>query len=158
MDTKSVWDLLSGISIGTIVAWVIVIVAIVTCLCTGTVKLYKAFAKYREVKDTNEKYKNTINRTSEKLDEVCETIDKLYSEFEQQRLINYKKTRYSIVKTCDEALRKGEISANKYKSLIEMYEEYCKVFADMKPNGYVHNMIERVEDPQQVKIVGKLDE
>lgn len=158
MDTKSVWDLLSGIPIGTIVAWVAVAFAIMAFLCTGTVKAYKLFTKYREVKDKNEKYKTTIDQTSLKLDEVCKRFDKLYDEFEQQRLINYKKTRHSIVRTCDDALFKGEISANKFKSLIEMYEEYCRVFADMKPNGYVHNMVERVKDNQQVRIVGQLDE
>ena len=158
MDTKSVWDLLSGISIGTIIAWVIVIGTIITVLCTGTVKLYKVFTKYREVKDENEKYKAASERHEKKIDEVCDKIDKIFNEVELQRQINYKQVRHSIVRTCDEAIRTGQISANKHKALIEMYDEYVTVFADLKPNGYVHNMINRVNDPAQVKIVGQIDE
>jgi len=158
MDTKSVWDFLSGISIGTIIAWVTVIGAIITILCTGTVKLYKWFTKYREVKDENERYKQASERHEQKIDEMCEKIDKIFNEVELQRQINYKQVRHSIVRTCDEAIRTGQISANKYKSLMEMYEEYITVFADLKPNGYVHKMVDRVSDPHQVEIIGQLDE
>jgi len=158
MDTKSVWDFLSGISIGTIIAWIAVIGAIITFLCTGTVKLYKWFTKYKEMKDENERFKNTLQGNSEKIDEMCETINKIYDEFEAQKQINYKQVRHSIVRTCDEAIRTERISANKYKSLMEMYEEYITVFADLKPNGYVHKMIDRVSDPNQVTIIGQLDE
>ena len=50
MDTKSVWDFLSGISVGQIVAWASVLIAIITALCAGTIKLYKVFTKYEEIK------------------------------------------------------------------------------------------------------------
>lgn len=158
MDTKSVWDLLSGIPIGTIVGWIIVIATIITILCTGTVKLYKAFTKYREIKDENEKYKTASERHEKKIDDMCVKIDKIFDEVELQRQINYKQVRHSIVRTCDEAIRTKQISANKYKSLMEMYEEYITVFADLKPNGYVHKMIDRVSDPDHVTIIGQLDE
>ena len=49
MDTKSVWDLLSSIPIGTIVAWISVICAIIVALCTGTIKLYKVFTKHFKI-------------------------------------------------------------------------------------------------------------
>jgi len=57
-DTQSVWEFLSGIPIGTIVAWVIVICAIISALCAGTIKLYKIFTKYKEAKDKDEKQQN----------------------------------------------------------------------------------------------------
>ena len=53
-NTQNVWDFLSGIPIGTIAACVIVICAIIGFLCAVTIKLYKAFEKYKEVKDMNE--------------------------------------------------------------------------------------------------------
>ena len=158
MDTQSVWEVLAQIPIGTIVAWVIVIVAIITALCTGILKTYKAFSKYRELKEENERYQHLVEQNSQMLQEINEKFDKMNKEFESQRKINYKQVRFEIIHTCDEALSSGHISANKYKSLIEMYDEYVEVFYDMKPNGYVHNQIDRVKDPQQVKIVGKVDE
>jgi len=158
MDTQSVWEVLAQIPIGTIVAWVIVIVAIITALCTGIFKTYKAFSKYRELKEENERYQHLVEQNSQMLQEINEKFDKMNKEFESQRKINYKQVRFEIIHTCDEALSSGHISANKYKSLIEMYDEYVEVFSDMKPNGYVHNQIDRVKDPQQVKIVGKVDE
>ena len=158
MDTKSIWDLLSSIPVGVIVAWIVVICAIITALCTGTIKLYKLFSKYREAKDRNEQYKKASKEHEEKLEEVSQKLDKIYEEIEKQRLINYKQVRFSIVHTCNEAISEGKITASKYKSLMEMYDEYITVFADMKPNGYVHKLVQKVDDPDYVKIVGKLEE
>lgn len=157
-NTQSVWDVLSSIPIGTIVAWVIVICAIIGFLCAGVIKLYKAFSKYRELKDENEKYKIASRQHEDKLNEMSEKMDKLLDAFELQRQINYKQVRLSIVRTCNEALNDGKISATKHKALIEMYDEYCVVFADMKPNGYVHGLIDMVNDGNRVKIVGKVEE
>lgn len=158
MDTQSVWEILAQIPIGTIVAWVVVIAAIIAALCTGIFKTYKAFSKYRELKEENERYRKLVEYNSETLKKIDEKFDKMNKQFEAQRKINYKQVRFDIIRTCVEAINTGQISANKYKSLIEMYDEYVEVFSDMKPNGYVHNQINRVKDPQQVKIVGTLDE
>lgn len=157
-STQTVWDFLSNIPIGTIVAWVIVICAIIGFLCGLAVKLYKVFSKYREVKDENEKFKQASKTHDEKIDKLSEKLDKVYSEIEMQKQMNYKQIRHSIVRACDEAIRTKRISPSKYKSLMEMYDEYVIVFADMKPNGYVHKLVDRVSDPNEVTIIGKLDE
>ena len=156
--TQNVWDFLSGIPIGTIAAWVIVICAIIGFLCAGTIKLYKAFEKYREVKDMNEKYKRTLEQQGEQLNDISGKVDKLLDCLEVQRKINYKQVRLSIVRICNEAIDKGEISASQHKSLMEMYDEYTESFADMKPNGYVHQLINMVNDNDRVVIIGKIVE
>jgi hypothetical protein len=156
--TQNVWDFLSGIPIGTIAAWVIVICAIIGFLCAVTIKLFKAFDKYREVKDMNEKYKKTLEQQGEQLNNISGKVDKLLDCLEVQRKINYKQVRLSIVRICNEAIDKGEISASQHKSLMEMYDEYTESFADMKPNGYVHQLIDMVNDNDRVVIIGKIVE
>ena len=156
--TQNVWDFLSGIPIGTIAAWVIVICAIVGFLCAMTIKLYKAFEKYKEVKDLNERYRNTLEQQGEQLNNISDKVDKLLDCLEVQRQINYKQVRLSIVRNCNEAIAKGEISASQHKSLMEMYDEYTIAFADMKPNGYVHQLVDMVNDNDRVRIIGKIVE
>ena len=158
MGGKEIADLLSGISLGTFILWLLAIVTIISTICAVTIKLYKVFTKYRNAKDENEKIKNASAEHDKKIDKLGEKIDKMCDEMEQQRQINYKQVRYDIVHTCDDAISSGQISASKYKSLMEMYDEYVIVFADLKPNGYVHKLIDRVNDPKQVKITGQLDE
>lgn len=157
-DAQGIWDFLSGIPIGTVAAWIIVICSIIGFLCAVTIKLYKAFEKYKEVKDLNEKYKNTLEQQGEQLTEISGKVDKLLDCLEVQRQINYKQVRLSIVRNCNEAIDKGEISASQHKSLMEMYDEYTVAFADMKPNGYVHQLVTMVNDNDRVKIIGKIEE
>ena len=73
-DTQSIWEFLSGIPIGTIVAWIIVICAIISALCAGTIKLYKIFTKYKEAKDKDEKQQKVIESHDETLKEILEEV------------------------------------------------------------------------------------
>lgn len=153
MDTQSVWKLLSGISIGQIVAWISVLAAIVTALCTGTIKLYKIFTQYKEAKDKDEVLQKVIADHDNTLREIQSSLDSIKLSLEEQKEVNLKQVRYTIVHTCEEALEKGEISINKLRSLEEMYEEYVDIFHG---NGYVKTLMTRVR--KEAKIVGKADE
>ena len=152
MDTKPVWELLSGIPIGTIVAWVIVICAIIAALCTGTIKLYKVFTKYKEMKDKEQHQEAIIESHDKTLRNIDDTLKIIKQSLDEQKEVNLKQIRHTIVHTCEDALDKGEISINKLRSLEEMYEEYVEIFHG---NGYVKTLVTRVE---KLKIVGKLDE
>lgn len=152
MDTKSVWDLLSSIPIGTIVAWIVVICAIITVLCTGAIKLYKVFTKYKEMKDKDLKQTEVIINHDNTLREIEKSLQSINKSLEEQKEVNLKQIRHTIVHTCEEALEKGEISINKLRSLEEMYEEYVEIFHG---NGYVKTLMERV---RKLPIVGKLDD
>lgn len=152
MDTKSVWDLLSGISIGTVMAWIIVIFAIIATLCTGTIKLYKVFTKYKETKDNDERQKEIIENHDNTLKDIENTLHEIKDSLDEQKEVNLKQIRHTIVHTCEEALERGEISINKLRSLEEMYDEYVDIFHG---NGYVKTLVYKV---RKLKVVGKLDD
>ena len=152
MDTKSVWDLLSGISIGTAIAWITVIFAIIAFICTGTVKTYQLFEKYKEAKDKTEKQKTVIQSHDNTLKEIEKALLEIKDSLNEQKEVNLKQIRHTIIHTCEEALEKGEISINKLRSLEEMYEEYVDVFHG---NGYVKTLVYKV---RKLKVVGKLDD
>ena len=151
-DTQEIWKFLSGIPIGTIVAWVIVIAAIISALCAGTIKLYKLFTKYKEAKDKDEKQQKIIEEHDNTLKEIEQCLEDIKQSLSEQKDVNLKQLRHTIVHTCEDALEKGKISINKLRSLEEMYEEYTDVF---HANSYVTTLVLRV---RELPIVGKLDE
>lgn len=151
-DTQSIWELLSGIPIGTIVAWITVISAIIATLCAGTIRLYKVFTRYKEAKDKDEKQQKIIESHDDTLREIEKSLSAIQKSLEEQKEVNMKQIRHTIVHTCEDALDKGEISINKLRSLEEMYDEYVEIFHG---NGYVKTLVMRV---RKLKIIGKLDE
>lgn len=152
MDNSSAVEALSSITVGQIIAWFSVITAIITAICTGTIKMYKLFTKYREAKDRNEKQDEIIKSHDATLKEIDATLQVIRKSLEEQKDVNLKQVRHTIVHTCEDALDRGEISINKLRSLEEMYEEYTDVFHG---NGYVKTLVEKV---RQLKVVGKLDD
>ena len=152
MDTKSVWDLLSSITLGTVIAWITVVFAIAAFFCTGAIKVYELFTKYKEAKDKNEKQEAVIENHDSTLKEIEKTLLEIKNSLDEQKEVNLKQVRHTIVHTCEEALEKGEISINKLRSLEEMYEEYVEIFHG---NGYVKTLVYKV---RKLKVVGKLDD
>lgn len=152
MDTQSIWDLLSSIPVGTLVAWIIVILAIISALCTVTIRLYKIFEKYKEVKDKNEKQEKLINGHEKTLEEIEKSLGEIKKSLDEQKEVNLKQIRHTIVHTCEDAIDRKEISINKLQSLEEMYDEYTEIFHG---NGYVKTLVMRV---RELPIIGKLDE
>lgn len=149
MDTQPIWDSLSGITIGQIVAWITVILAIISALCAATIKLYKVFTKYKEMKDKEKKQETIIKTHDKTLNEIKDSLQEIKQSLIEQKEVNLKQTRHTIVHTCEDCLEKGEISINKLRSLEEMYSEYVDVFHG---NGYVKTLVERT---RALKIVGK---
>lgn len=152
MDNSSAVEALSSITVGQIIAWFSVFCAVVTAICTGTIKMYKLFTKYREAKDKNEKQDKTIQSHEDTLKEIESTLQDIRKSLAEQKDVNLKQVRHTIVHTCEDALDRGEISINKLRSLEEMYEEYIEIFHG---NGYVKTLMEKV---RQLKVVGKLDD
>ena len=152
MDTNSIWDLLSNVTIGTAIAWVIVISAIVATIMTGTVKTYQLFEKYKEAKDKTEKQESIIKSHDNTLRDINVTLQEIKESLNEQKDVNLRQIRHTIVHTCEEALDKGEISINKLRSLEEMYEEYVDVFHGNK------NKKTLVYKVRKLKVVGKLDD
>lgn len=152
MDNSFAVEALSSITVGQIIAWISVLAAIITAICTGTIKMYKLFTKYREAKDRNEKQDEIIKSHDTTLKEIDATLQEIRKSLDEQKDVNLKQIRHTIVHTCEDAIDRGEISINKFRSLEEMYEEYTDIFHG---NGYVKTLVEKV---RQLKVVGKLDD
>lgn len=152
MDSNSVWNILSGISIGTIAAWAAAVSSIVAAICTATIKLYKAFTKYKSLKDENEEQKKMLMKHEETLAEINQALQKINTSLDEQKEVNLKQVRYTIAHTCDDALTKGEISAGKLRSLEEMYDEYVEIFHG---NGYIKTLMTKT---RSLPVNGQLDE
>ena len=101
MDTQPIWDSLSGITIGQIVAWITVILAIISALCTATIKLYKVFTKYKEMKDKEEKQETIIENHDKTLNEIKDSLQEIKQSLIEQKEVNLKQTRHTIVHTCE---------------------------------------------------------
>lgn len=149
MDTQPILDSLSSFSVGRVVAWIVVIGTILSTLCAGTIKLYKVFTKYRDMKDKEQKQETIIETHDKTLNEIKDSLQDIKNSLNEQKDVNLKQLRHTIVQTCEDCLEKGEISINRLRSLEEMYSEYVDVF---HANGYVKILVERV---RTLKIVGR---
>lgn len=152
MDTASVWSTLSGITIGSLVAWCVVIVVIVTTIVKGVIKLYTFFDKYKQLKEENTNQSKLIKEHDETLKSINESLTKINKRLDEQSDVNLKQVRHTIVHTCYDAIAAGEIQVGKLKSLEEMFDEYLNVFHG---NGYVKSLVERV---RKLPVVGSLDD
>ncbi len=149
MGTQPVWNSLSSFSVGQVVAWIIVIGTILSALCAGTIKLYNVFTKFRDVKDKEQKQETIIATHDNILNEIKNSLQGIKDSLNEQKDVNLKQLRHTIVQTCEDCLEKGEISINRLRSLEEMYSEYIDIF---HANGYVKILVEKV---RALKIVGK---
>lgn len=178
MDTQSVWNELSAIPVGTIVAWASVIIAIVSAIWIAIMKLFKVFTKYRNLKDENEKqtkllqlhdesleeirqelvkinesiHNDTLAQHDEILVEIKDWLSKVNDSLEEQREINYEYLKHSIVITCRRAIDRNSISAEELKSLEDMFREYVDIFHG---NGYVKTLMKKT---REVPVIGSIEE
>lgn len=152
MDTASVWSTLSGITIGSLVAWCVVVVVIITTIVKGVIKLYTFFDKYKQLKEENANQSKLIKEHDETLKSINESLAKINKRLDEQSDVNLKQVRHTIVHTCYDAIAAGEIQIGKLKSLEEMFDEYLNVFHG---NGYVRSLVERV---RKLPVVGSLDD
>ncbi len=164
MDTNSVWEQLSSIQIGTVVAWILVICAIIGFLCTGTIKLYKIFTKYKKVQDDNKDLTDLVKAHEEKLNEVDMMIESMNQNINKQLVVikellnedretKIKQLRHSIVRAGEEAIANKHITIRAWSSLHEMYDEYTTKY---KQNSYVKSLIHKVDD--NCEVIGVLNE
>ena len=152
MDTKTVWETLAAIPIGTFVAWVVVIAAIISSIAGATIKLYKLFERYHKISEENEQQKKLLTEYGDAIKKINSSLDDVKKSLTEQRDVNLKQIRHEIVRTCDEALQSGTITASAFKSLEELYDEYKNVFGG---NGYVKSLVAKV---RQLPITGSIEE
>lgn len=153
MNKNEVIELLSSISIGTIIAWVVVIAMIVGLIGAGFVKLYKVFDKTRKIKEKDDEIKKMVKDHDEKLSEISTQLSDIQGILKKQDESNLKSMRHSIVRACEEAIVRGTITIREYRSLYELYDEYHD---ERHGNGYVTSLMKKLN--ANVQIIGKLDE
>lgn len=151
-DTKTIWDFLATIPVGTFAGWVVVIVAMISAIVGATIKLYKVFEKYHKISAENERREKLMNEYGEAIKKINASLDDVKKSLDEQRGVNLKQIRHEIVRTCDEAMLANYITASAFKSLEELYEEYQDVFGG---NGYVKQLVAKV---RQLPIRGSIEE
>lgn len=151
METQNVIEVLSSIPIGTIIAWTVVIVGIITAIVTGTIKLYKIFEKTHEIKEENIEFRKMVKDHDEQLEKINEKLTRIEINLDNREKADLKRMRYSIVRAGEEYVSSGEITIRQLKALEEMFEEYH----DKHGNGYVTTLMRKV---RALPVIGKLDE
>lgn len=141
MDTQSIWTMLANIKIGTLVAWCIVIIAIITTTTKGIKNIYAYIKKYNNLKEENEKQTLTIKEHEDTLKQINECLEKINKSLDEQKDINLKYCRHIIVRACHDVIVAGNMQIEQLASIEEMYEEYVNVFHG---NSYVSGLVERV--------------
>lgn len=141
MNTDSVWSILQAIPIGTVVAWIVVFITIISAICALIIKLYKIFEKTHQLKEENDDFKTLVESHTERLNQFGKTLSEIKNALDEQKEVNLKELRHEIVRSCELALKNNVISTSALCSLEEMYEEYKNVFHG---NGYVKTLIEKV--------------
>lgn len=151
MTTQGITEMLSSISIGTILAWIAVLSGVVSAIGAIFIKIYKVFDKARSLKDTHDKLHEVVDQHSSHFEKIFERLGKIEDSLNEQHEASIRKMRHTIIKTCEEALMTGSISIRRYKSVCELYDTYKK-----HGNGYVSSLMKQLEN--NVKIVGKLND
>ena len=151
MEATDVIQTLSSIPIGTIIAWVTVIVGIITAIVTGTIKLYKAFEKTHEMKEENLEFRKMVKDHDEQLKLINDKLSCIQDNLTKRDKADLKSMRYSIVRAGEEYVSMGKITIRQLRALEELFEDYH----DKHGNGYVTTLMRKV---RALPVIGRLDE
>lgn len=151
MDKKEVIDYICAIPVGTIIAWVIVVLLIINCMIAISMRFYKIFEfsqKYKKEKDT---LKDKIDIHDKQLSRIMKQLCGIENILKDQNIMEFKRMRHEIVQAGEDAISKGSITIRQLKSLEELYEVYHD---KQHGNGYVSTLMLKV---RKLPIIGKLD-
>ena len=151
METTDVIQTLSSIPIGTIIAWITVLVGIITAIVTGTIKLYKAFEKTHEMKEENLEFRKMVKDHDAQLKLINDKLSCIQDNLTKRDKADLKSMRYSIVRAGEEYVSMGKITIRQLRALEELFEDYH----DKHGNGYVTTLMRKV---RALPVIGRLDE
>ena len=152
MNTSSVWQLLADIKIGTLIAWCLVIIAIIASVIKGVKSVYTFICKYNELKGINERQSKMLEEHKRLIETINTNLLKIGKSLDEQKDINMKYVRHIIVEACHEAIKAKGIQIEQLASLEEMYDEYVNVF---NGNSYVSGLVARV---RKLDILDNIDD
>ena len=149
MGSESAWQIISEMPVGKVIAWIILIVAIISGICAAAVKLYKLFERYKKLKDTSDKVLELIESHENALLEVREGLKRIDARMAKQDEITMSQISHSIVVAAEKAISEEKITFSQLKSITGLYKEYRDVYHG---NGYIKILMERVEE---LPVLGK---
>ncbi len=139
--TKKIWDFIFNIRLGKIVGLVIVIATIITGICIGVKHAYKLFENYTLMKNENKEQKEKLAAHEDLFTELKNSLDEIQRSFHDLKEVSFKQLKYTIIRTCEEAIKDGYISSGRLSFLEEMYKEYVEIFHG---NGYAKTLVDKV--------------
>lgn len=164
MDTETVLNWLSNISVGTIIA-------VVTAICIIGAGIWKVISmiihlhdSYTEIREERDQLKQKVEDHDRELEDIkgqfagaIEGITQQLSEIkyalDEQRETKIKELRHQITVAAETALANGTMTVREWTSLHEMVDEYVNKYHQ---NWYVKPLIAKVD--QDVHVIGRLDE
>lgn len=159
MDKNSIIQLFLSLKVGTVIAWITVLVGFISSLCFATIKTYQLFLKYKKMQDETIGYRQLVEKNdrdikemdekfSQVIQKVTESIIDMNNSLKIQQEVNFKQMKHSIVQAAEESLADGHITISQLKSIEELYADYVEIFHG---NGYVKTLMEKV---RQLPVIG----
>lgn len=157
MTGNIVIDTLFTLPFGTVAAWVLGILAIITACCCGCIKLYQFFEKARTAKNESEakdhmlgQHENAIEKLKETDTQIIQLIgdlsDKIVTLSKQVNIMQensniaerarLKNNIQQLYKICHRSMNITEIEKNTLEDLIDSYERHNGT------NSFVHSIVE----------------
>lgn len=164
MDTETVLDWLSHISVGTVIAVVTAGGAIgigIWKIVSAIIRLYDSYTEVREerdklkqkVEDHDQEITDIKGQFSDAINEITRQLSEIKSALDEQRETKIKELRHQITVAAETALANTTMTVREWTSLHEMVDEYVNKYHQ---NWYVKPLIAKVD--QDVHVIGRLDE
>ena len=164
MDTESILNWLSDISVGTIIA-VITVVGIIGAgvwkAVSAIIHLYDSYTEIREerdqlrqkVEDHDREIEDIKGQFAGAIEGITQQLSEIKYALDEQRETKIKELRHQITVAAETALANTTMTVREWTSLHEMVDEYVNKYHQ---NWYVKPLIAKVD--RDVHVIGRLDE
>ena len=164
MDTETILNWLSNISVGTIIAVVTAIGIVGAGIWKVVSMIIHLHDSYTEIREERDQLKQKVEDHDRELEDIkgqfagaIEGITQQLSEIkfalDEQRETKIKELRHQITVAAETALANGTMTVREWTSLHEIVDEYENKYHQ---NWYVKPLIAKVD--QDVHVIGRLDE
>lgn len=164
MDTETILNWLSNISVGTIIA-VVTAIGIVGVgiwkVVSMIIHLHNSYTEIREerdqlrqkVEDHGRELGDIKGQFASAIEGITQQLSEIKSALDEQRETKIKELRHQITVAAEMALANGTMTVREWTSLHEMVDEYVIKYHQ---NWYVKPLIAKVD--RDVHVIGRLDE
>lgn len=164
MNSETILDWFSNLSVGTVIAVVSAAGAVGVGLwkaASAVISLYKSYTDIREerdilkqkVEDHDREIVDIKDQFAVAIEGITQQLSEIKSALDEQRETKIKELRHQITMAAESALANGEMTVREWTSLHEMVDEYVDKYHQ---NWYVKPLIAKVDS--DVHIIGKIDE